>query len=241
LAFEVVAIRDIQPGEEIFMDYGSAWEKAWNQHVANWNNWNYDEETPLPSVTKLNEDTGPVQIISGDLRRLADHPAFQTGCVYWEDEDDWGDFDDDLTFLDNDSWHDWSDEHILYEYGSDGSHFIPEDSNYQGGGKYWSCSVIREENEGTYIVRVSPSSRLHGSPWWYEESVPRFLTSYPRGSIRYFTKPHKSDVHLPSAFRHHIPIRDDIFPIHWKDRKKSIEGDREKDDEKENRDEKKEL
>jgi hypothetical protein len=233
LAFEVVATRDIQPGEEIFMDYGSAWENAWNQHVAKWDNWNKDGEMALPSVTKLNEDTGPVRIMSGDLRKLADHPAFQTGCVYWEDNDDWEDFDDDLSFLDNDDWHDWSDENILYELGRDGSHFIPEDSrDLHSGGMYWSCSVIREENDGSYIVQVFPSSKLHGKPWWYKENVPRFLTSYPRGSIRYFTKPYKSDVHFTFAFRHYITISDDIFPAHWKDRKENIEDDGKIDEEK---------
>jgi hypothetical protein len=224
LAFEVVATRDIQPGEEIFMDYGSAWEDAWNQHVANWNT---NGDKPVQSVTKLNEDTGPVRIMSGDLRQLADHPTLQTGCVYWEDSDE-----ADETFLHDDDWQDWSDEHILHEYGRNGSRFIPEDSShYEHGGVYWSCSVVGEENDGTYIVRVFPSSNLHRSPWWYEEGVPRFLTSYPRGSIRYFTKPYKSDLHLPSAFRHYIPIGDDIFPTHWKDRnEKNIEDEAEKDE-----------
>jgi hypothetical protein len=212
------------------MDYGSAWEDAWNQHVAKWDK---HGEKPLLSVTKLNEDTGPVRIMSGDLRQLTGHPFFQTGCVYWEDfDDDLENFDDNVTVLDNDDWRDWSDEHILHKYGRDGSQFIPEDSYYTGGGMYWSCSVIREENDGHYIVRVFPSSHSHGSPRWYEESVPRFLTSYPRGSIRYFTKPYKSDVHFPSAFRHFISIKDDVFPNHWKDRKEVKEDNEEKDEEK---------
>ena len=33
---EVVAIRDIEQDEEIFMDYGKDWEEAWNRHVQNW-------------------------------------------------------------------------------------------------------------------------------------------------------------------------------------------------------------
>jgi hypothetical protein len=33
LAFDVVALRDIQPGEEAFIDYGSEWEEAWKTHV----------------------------------------------------------------------------------------------------------------------------------------------------------------------------------------------------------------
>jgi hypothetical protein len=36
LSFEYMALRDIEEGEEIFMDYGSDWEEAWNEHVKNW-------------------------------------------------------------------------------------------------------------------------------------------------------------------------------------------------------------
>jgi hypothetical protein len=36
LSFDYVALRDIREGEEITMDYGDEWEKAWKKHVANW-------------------------------------------------------------------------------------------------------------------------------------------------------------------------------------------------------------
>ena len=195
------------------MDYGSAWEEAWVRHVANWDS---NGDTPVESVTKWNEDTGPVRIMSGDLRQLADHPKIQTGCVYWENNEH-----DDVER--DDGWRHWSDERILRVYGRDGSQFTPENSrNYHDGGAYWSCSVVREDNNGTYVVRVFPSSfAVQGIPKWYLESVPRFLTSYPRRSIRYFTQPYKSDVHLLKAFRHHIDIRDDIFPTQWRDRGRS--------------------
>jgi hypothetical protein len=37
LLFEVVALRDIQPGEEIFIDYGHEWKAAYEKHVQEWN------------------------------------------------------------------------------------------------------------------------------------------------------------------------------------------------------------
>ncbi len=36
LAMELVALRDIDPDEEIFLDYGDEWETAWNKHVDEW-------------------------------------------------------------------------------------------------------------------------------------------------------------------------------------------------------------
>lgn len=36
LSFELIATRDIEEGEEIFMDYGDEWEEAWQAHVREW-------------------------------------------------------------------------------------------------------------------------------------------------------------------------------------------------------------
>jgi hypothetical protein len=36
LAFDFVALRDIQENEEILIDYGEEWETAWQKHVAAW-------------------------------------------------------------------------------------------------------------------------------------------------------------------------------------------------------------
>lgn len=36
LAIDFVATRDIKEGEELFMDYGDAWQEAWLQHVEDW-------------------------------------------------------------------------------------------------------------------------------------------------------------------------------------------------------------
>ena len=36
IILEVVALRDIQPGEELFLDYGAEWDAAWKKHVQEW-------------------------------------------------------------------------------------------------------------------------------------------------------------------------------------------------------------
>jgi hypothetical protein len=36
LAFDYVASRDIEEGEELFLDYGVDWETAWQEYVENW-------------------------------------------------------------------------------------------------------------------------------------------------------------------------------------------------------------
>jgi hypothetical protein len=41
---EYVATRDIEEGEEIYMDYGTGWEEAWKTHVQNWKTLSSDDE-----------------------------------------------------------------------------------------------------------------------------------------------------------------------------------------------------
>jgi SET domain len=36
LILDIIALRNIPPGEELFLDYGKDWEMAWNQHVQKW-------------------------------------------------------------------------------------------------------------------------------------------------------------------------------------------------------------
>lgn len=36
LAMEVIALRDIQIGEEIVLDYGDEWQEAWDKHLSEW-------------------------------------------------------------------------------------------------------------------------------------------------------------------------------------------------------------
>lgn len=60
LVWNVVALRDMEAGEEVLLDYGDEWERAWEEHVRNWTpmrdedyrpayEWDTDLETPIPS------------------------------------------------------------------------------------------------------------------------------------------------------------------------------------------------
>ena len=64
---DLVATRDIQPGEELFLDYGNEWEEAWNRHLQTWkpadgiavDALNNDLQTPLKTVSEQMEDPYP--------------------------------------------------------------------------------------------------------------------------------------------------------------------------------------
>jgi hypothetical protein len=69
LILDVVALRDIREGEELFMNYGGGWEEAWNKHVQEWQpppdsaNYVYpaaiDETLPLRTVQEQETDPYP--------------------------------------------------------------------------------------------------------------------------------------------------------------------------------------
>lgn len=58
LVMDYIAKRDIQPGEEILLDYGDEWEAAWKQHLSTWKP-PLDAKTYIPAV-ELNDRVADV-------------------------------------------------------------------------------------------------------------------------------------------------------------------------------------
>jgi hypothetical protein len=228
LAMEIVALRDIAAGEEVFIDYGVEWEKAWAAHVAAWK----PPAHPQSSASWIrardaNDNHGPIidALVTNDIRNMSDHPYLFAGCVYWPTELDYDDVFQQPGF-------DWQgsmrDEELISTFSDPGSDYTYYDYargyGHHSDRTHWPCTVVRPENDDgdTYLVRI------HQAPWWRAESedgaslpwhdndLPRLLHEYPRSSIHYFVHPYTSDQHLPGAFRHELRIHDDLFPEQWR-------------------------
>lgn len=229
LSMELVALRDIEPGEEVYVDYGTEWEEAWEKHVAEW--------VPPPSLPpqegtwitakEANDNAESVleEFISGDLRKKVNRPHLFTGCYYYASKHD----KDKIYRKPNQKWKSMSDEYILDSYSDDGSEYVTDYTSHSDH-SYWPCSVLYEEekengdssNSATYTVRIHQSHWDRTLPW-AENGVPRILTNYPRDSIHFFVRPYESDQHLERAFRYPMAIPDDIFPEHWKNKNQQAE------------------
>lgn len=222
LSFEIVALRDIAPGEEVFFDYGPEFEEAWAKHVEQWQ--------PPPRVDgfltakQANEHEGPIldEFVSGDLRKTVTHDHLFTACQYWSDDVDEHEFYSDTTIGD---WTKLKDDEILERYADDGEYY--SDGVAYRRHRFWShwpCTVIRKEerfdddngDEDLYTVRIHQSP-FHHQLDWDKHDLPRILFGYHREGIHYFVQPLKSDQHLPGVFRHPIGIRDEMIPDAWKD------------------------
>lgn len=237
LAFEIVATRDIRPDDEVFLDYGIEWERAWADHVARWTppprptpvsaSSSSARSGPWVSAQAANADPGGTvleSLVSGDIRRTVQHPYLFTGCVYWPTE-----WDGHSVFqqVPPSGWEALSDQELLQSYSDQGDFYLyrdPRKYQHHADHTHWPCTVLRQDGPESYLVRIHPP------PWvpaiqggsrsavlaWRDNGLPRLLRKYPRDSIHYFVRPYASDQHLAQSFRHEMRIPDDMFPPQWK-------------------------
>ena len=144
-----------------------------------------------------------------------------TGCLYWaEDEVDLKDIHQEG------SWEDMPVTEIIAKYGWTAKHdYDVRAGKYPsyGDGNFWPCVVTKpegdESKDDNYTVRIVQSANEEPA-FWETMGKPRIIIDVPRASIRHFYLPYKSDQHLSNAFRHYIDLRDDVFPEHWKNKRK---------------------
>jgi hypothetical protein len=74
LLMELVALRDIEHGEEILLDYGDFWQAAWDDHVKNWK----PATEPYVYATHYNEE---IEFLP-TYRQANYPPNIRTTCFY---------------------------------------------------------------------------------------------------------------------------------------------------------------
>ena len=100
LILELVALRDLHPGEELFMDYGDAWEAAWNSHVAAWkpppdaDEYVYPEDMDETDIlrTVVEQETHPYPKNLITMCVTADHDRKKRQGVWREPEGEWAEY-----------------------------------------------------------------------------------------------------------------------------------------------------
>lgn len=78
LSLEVVATRDIGQDEEISIDYGASWEKAWQKHVDSW----IPSDLDIVPIAEMNEDTDKYILTKDEIQNgdAYPYPDAQVGC-----------------------------------------------------------------------------------------------------------------------------------------------------------------
>jgi len=226
LAFDIIALRDIQPNEEIFIDYGPLWEEAWLKHVQTFK----PAGDAFQSTYKMNQEMHPIYTIE-ELGSKSYAPNVMTACKYYEQAQT----DEKIPYLSdyNDEESFWTELHLHQEKNSSSKTIqdfldsyehlstVPYSSlqdKYDKDLEHWPCKpILRISNGDTelYTVQIYQSP-AYGNTQWTNDDLFRFVTDFPRDKITFLTRPYMSDVYLDGVFRHSIGIRDEMIPDAWK-------------------------
>jgi hypothetical protein len=189
LSFDYVALRDIQEGEEVVMDYGDDWQHAWDNHVAHW-------ESPADAETHVHSSDYPkLQPLTTSSERNSDSnaaypPNLITLCVEsYRQEGSRYVFVPALR---------QTEERVHCEVVDRSTTTTTSPTSPSSSGDYEYTVQMTLPNSGQRIT-------VHG-------------VTRPQG-IDLFDKVFSQDWHLPQAFRHNLYVPEDVFPESWKNLK----------------------
>lgn len=188
IVMEVVATRDIQKDEEVFIDYGSEWQAAWDDYKQNWDSqYKENPEWPLKAddMKVLYRDK-PFKTME-ELKTDPYPKGIRTACfVEWEELPDG--------------------VPRVTEKGKDIASWIaPKEYKDFVGSKMFDCRVKKR------------SEQLENGLWNYTVIGDMQIQNTPHSAIMFVDSPYTSDIHHKEAFRHPIGIPDEIFPQAWRD------------------------
>jgi hypothetical protein len=195
LILEFFALRDLVAGEELLMDYGSEWQAAWEQHVANWRPINdnaaeshvypedMDDTEVLRTVKEQETDPYPSNLIT--MCMTPDKSRKTHKHLEWREPE-----------------RSWSHSMAF-------CHILDRSMGTNGLEEYTVSLVIPPKN-----TVMDPAEFV------FDPTVPLedlyMDTKVPRRAIRWIEKPYMDDEHLKNAFRHPIGLPDDLVPDAWR-------------------------
>jgi len=197
LFMNIVATRDIDPGEEIFLDYGDDWEDAWHEHVTEF----YANRRHSPdyvSARDWNKANAKAVLRTSQEQAADPYPNhMEVRCL-----------------------------NEVYEFPNMTSATAESYWTFDNVGVECEI-VDRQpanNNNNSDTLRGEMVYRIHFAYTYYdpatEQDAKVWLESngwVVREAIRLVDRPYSSDLWLPGAFRFPIGIPDDIFPDAWRD------------------------
>ncbi|KAL7442249.1 hypothetical protein ACHAXM_008296 [Skeletonema potamos] len=229
LMLEFVATRDIQPGEEVFIDYGEEWQNAWDEHVKKWkpiskesdyNNltwWTETTETtngdPISAYQLNNNQDIPIRTL--EEQQINPYPHNVEMQCYANTNHDTAYLFTPQTMPvfrrpydeEKDMSVDEDEHHIVkckvrerYEKEDDSSEEVEVDGT-------------KITHKYLYVIEIDAEKTVTDDETTFHEH--HIITDVPWNAIKFVDKPYTSDVYLKHAFRHEMKIPDEIFPKSW--------------------------
>lgn len=193
MVIEYVALREIKEGEEIFLDYGDDWQKAWDSHVEHWKPTRnaekhvYPEEMPTDDQLKT-------------LEEQEDDPYPKNLAMVC----DIGDWDRKRGTGKPQKWYpsDWE-----WPMPLTYCHILSRKKNKEGEDLYEIAITFDQMNPAF-------DSSIPREEMYIDYDV-------PRKAIFWVEKPYQSDMHLKNAFRHTMKFPDELVPQTWRQQRSS--------------------
>lgn len=210
LVMEVVALRDISPEEEVFLDYGPEWRAAYAQHVATWEekvskgtlpaewprravDWNAQYQPSLSSsgqvfMTRDEAKDAPTPLYSDNVQLKA--------FLLLQDSDNAGTIDDPK------QWDKDSSDLEIYHHDH-----------------LFDITILQRNNNDS----IAASDSTYTVEWVNKKGITTVVAGVPHAAMLFVDKSDTSDTifAMEHAFRHYIGIPDEIFPTGpWRNRLK---------------------
>ncbi|EEC49901.1 predicted protein [Phaeodactylum tricornutum CCAP 1055/1] len=203
LIMELTATRDISAGEEIYLDYGTSWDEAWADYVAN-------------KFRPTGEDL--LYRSSADLNRRVEwiktRSELETEPYYFESAFT-------ACFVGRSQRtgnHDEADDSKLQQFL-----WTPVVGMYDDTYNAYPCTVLERtvndvegyaphRRDSVWPMEVTYKIRLH-----QQNEGDVIMTQVPRRAIQFFDRAYQSDLFIRSAFRHEIHLPDAMVPPAWRD------------------------
>lgn len=192
LSFDVVALRDIDEDEEILIDYGEEWERAWQEHVARF-------DRPRRGYMPAFEMNQQVEL---QIKTIYETDYEQDEGIYTYCRKTIVDMalgEDDALF---------DDEHLTVEV---------KDLEDKG---CYPCRVVHRNHNDSYVAELFyRADKEHPLGIWdvHVDRVKYVLFDVPRDTFYFRDAIYTRDHHQYWTFRHDMRIPDDILPIAWRD------------------------
>lgn len=218
MILELVATRPIKRGEEVLLDYGDDWEKAWNEHASKW------------KKTIKGSKFAKSAMVLNEMHHGASAQPFPT-----EDETP-SDYDEEAEAAEIQCHLLYDEDKIERRRNADGTrtklypwieHPTAGEERLKGniafrGTNRIGCDILERSGDAAsgYKYVVKP----------YLDSDDVLVKNVPHEAIRYTDRPYKNPQHEVNGFRHAIAFPDEIFPKAWRDLVEDDEGGDAKDE-----------
>ena len=209
LALEYVALTDIASGDELLLDYGTQWEKAWNQHTQQqqWTRPPQDGHVSAATYKHTHAHNEPIRTETEQEKQPYPNNLW-TVCYFkeldYDDEND--DYPDDEGMVESV----WSPDQLhnndclrpcrIVQRHVDGPNEEENDEH-----NYYYYTAIMER-----IPNYSAPDECELS-----EGIIHCVSGIPHHQIDLMDRPYTSDLFQTSAFRHEIGVPEGLYPDIW--------------------------